>query len=417
MFYWPKLKEEVIEHVHHCDVCQLNKGEHILPPRLLEPIEIPDGAWKVITMDFVCGLPRSEGKNVILVVIDKLTKYCHLIALSHPFTAVTIAEQFLNTINCMGCLLKSLQTETPFLLVFFWKELMNKIGIKLNFSTAYHPQTDGQSEKLNQCIETYLRCMVFHNPKKWAAWLGMAEWWYNSNFHTAIQKTPFEALYGYPPPHFPIGSIPKGANPAVNAILADRQQAIHQLREQLLKAQARMKKWADLKRTERSFSVGDWVYLKLQPYRQVTIQGKGQGHKPKPKFYGPYEVITKVRRVAYELNLPAGSLIHPIFHVSQLKRKVGPVTQVHSNLPVMGPEGRLKVEPLAILNRHLVKKNNQAVVEVLIHWANMASEDATWESYEQLLKQFLNNCLEDKTSFKEGAIVSTRGAGDRYFRN
>jgi hypothetical protein len=104
---------------------------------------------------------------------------------------------------------------------------MSKIGIKLNFSIAYHPQTDGQSEKLNQCIETYLRCMVFNNPKRWVSWLSMAEWWYNNNFHTALQSTPFEALYGYPPPHLPMGSIPKGVNPAVNAVLADRQLAAH----------------------------------------------------------------------------------------------------------------------------------------------------------------------------------------------
>jgi Integrase zinc binding domain len=97
-FFWPKLKEEVIKHVNYCDVCQLNKGEHLLSPGLLEPIEIPEGAWKVLTMDFVCGLPKSEGKEVILVIIDKFTKYCHLVALSHPFTTSFVAEQFLNTV-------------------------------------------------------------------------------------------------------------------------------------------------------------------------------------------------------------------------------------------------------------------------------------------------------------------------------
>jgi hypothetical protein len=93
------------------------------------------------------------------------------------------------------------------------------------------------------------------------------------------------------------------------------------MRDQLLKAQARMKKCADLKRSERRFGVGDWVYLKLQPYRQVTIQGKGQHHKLKPKYYGPFEVLAKVGTVAYELNLPSGSFIHPVFHVSQLTKK------------------------------------------------------------------------------------------------
>jgi Chromo (CHRromatin Organisation MOdifier) domain len=89
-------------------------------------------------------------------------------------------------------------------------------------STSYHPQTDGQSERLNQCVETYLRCMVFEEPRKWVKWLPLAEWWYNTNFHTSIKLTPFEALYGYSPPLLPMGSVPRSCNPAVNSVLNDR---------------------------------------------------------------------------------------------------------------------------------------------------------------------------------------------------
>jgi hypothetical protein len=226
-------------------------------------------------MDFISGLPKSEGRDVLMVVIDKLTKYYHLIALMHPFSDVTVPEKFLDTTHKLhGLPVKIITDRDPIFRSNFWKELMGRLGIKLNFSTSYHPQTDEQSEKLNQCIETYLRCMVFNNPKKWIKWRSLAEWWYNVSFHTVIQSTPFEALYGYAPPQLPMGSIPKGSNQAVSELITSRQQAVRELKQHLVKAQGTMKKYAYLKRSERHFRMGDWVYLKLQFYRQISVRGK-----------------------------------------------------------------------------------------------------------------------------------------------
>jgi transposase InsO family protein len=117
-------------------------------------------------MDFICGLPKSEERDVIMVIIDKFTKYCHLIALTHPFTALAVADSFLSTFHKLhGLPLKIIIDRDPIFRSNFWKELMGKLEIKLKFTTAYHPQTDGQSERLNQCVETYLRCMIFQSPK------------------------------------------------------------------------------------------------------------------------------------------------------------------------------------------------------------------------------------------------------------
>jgi hypothetical protein len=140
------------------------------------------------------------------------------------------------------------------------------------------------------------------------------------------------------------------------------------MKANLVKAQSRMKKYADLKRSERKFSVGDWIYLKLQLYRKISVKGKSENHKLKPKFYGPFEILVKLGFVAYQLNLPAGSLIHPVFHVSQLKKRVGPTIEIKAQLSLSGPEGRLQDEPVAILQRRIVKKRNQPVVEVLVQW-------------------------------------------------
>jgi hypothetical protein len=128
---------------------------------------------------------------------------------------------------------------------------MAKLGVRLNMSTAYHPQTDGQTEKVNQCLENYLRSMVFYKQRKWANYLSLAEWRYNSNFHSAIKTSPFEALYGYPPPQLALGSAPRSKVESVNALLKDRQSTIAQLRSNLVKAQERVKKLADKHRSER----------------------------------------------------------------------------------------------------------------------------------------------------------------------
>jgi Integrase core domain len=131
-------------------ICQLNKGEHIAKLGLLQPIPIPDDPWSVVSMNFVCGLPKSRGKDVLVVVIDKYIKYYHLIALTHPFKAKEVAQEFLDCIYKLNVLPSKLITDRdPLFTSHFWQELMHRLGVQLNFSIAYHPQMDGQTEKLN----------------------------------------------------------------------------------------------------------------------------------------------------------------------------------------------------------------------------------------------------------------------------
>jgi Chromo (CHRromatin Organisation MOdifier) domain len=192
----------------------------------------------------------------------------------------------------------------------------------------------------------------------------------------------------------------------VSEEITSREQATRLLKEQLIKAQARMKKYADFNRSERKFHEGDWVYLKLQPYRQVSVRGKLGNHKLQPKFFGPFEILERIGQVAYKLNLPPGTMIHPVFHVSQLKKRVGTSTAISTGLPIIGIEGEVWVEPVAILDRRLTKRNNKAVTELLIKWSNLEDEDATWEVYEDLVHHFPLNKLEDKLRVEEG-ILST----------
>lgn len=162
-------------------------------------------------------------------------------------------------------------------------------------------------------------------PKEWMKWLSLAEYWYNTNLHSAIQTTPFEVVYGQPPPiHVPYVSG-DSLVAMVDRTLTAREQAIKLLKFHLKRAQDRMKYMANKKRSDKEYEEGSWVYLKLQPYRQVLVR-QGKHHKLSAKYFGPFQVATRVGKVAYKLTLPATSAIHPVFHVSLLKQCQGTVT-------------------------------------------------------------------------------------------
>ena len=209
-------------------------------------------------MDFIVRLPKSNGMTIIFVVCDRYTKYAHFIPLAYPFGAAKIGEVFMDTIvRLHGWPSEIISDRDNIFMSAFWSELMQQHEVKLLKSTAFHPQSDGQTEALNKTIEGYLRCVTGELPKKWTKYIALAELWYNTKFHIAIKMTPFEALYGYPPP------MP---NITVTYTVKTRQQIKKLLQDNLTKAQERMKKYVDLKRVDKEFNCGDFVYLKIQPY-------------------------------------------------------------------------------------------------------------------------------------------------------
>ncbi|KAL5861508.1 hypothetical protein ACOSQ4_002804 [Xanthoceras sorbifolium] len=386
-FFWDSMLKEVSTRVLECTVCQENKSLHSKPAGLLQPLPIPNTPWLDIAMDFIEGLPRSAGKDTILVVIDRLTKYAHFLTLTHPYTAQQVAQLFLDNIQKLHGIPTTIVSDRDKIFTSqFWQHLFKAMGTQLCLSTAYHPQTDGQSERLNQCLENYLRCMTSSKPSHWANWLPLAEWWYNTNYHTALKLTPFEALYGYRPPIYS-GNPRDYSDPESRAFVIDRNRIQHTLKESLTQAQSRMKTYADRKRTERKFNTGDHVYLKLQPYRQTTLAVR-RNLKLAPRYFGPYQITERVGKVAYRLLLPPGSQIHPVFHVSQLKAKIGSRFTSNPQLPHAGPDGQILAQPVAVLERKMVKKHNKAVVQYLIQWSTTSPEDATWEDAEMIHKNF-----------------------------
>nr|KYP72099.1 Retrotransposable element Tf2 [Cajanus cajan] len=264
-------------------------------------------------------------------------------------------------------------------------------GVQLRLSSAYHPQTDGQSEVVNRCLETYLRwCMCSENPQQWVKWIPLAEWWYNTTYHTAINATPYEIVYGQPPP----ASLPylpgESTVELLDRSLTKREEMLKVLKFHLRRAQDRMKQLANRHRVDRQFQVGDLVYLKLHSYRQGSVATSGN-EKLAPKYYGPFPVIDKVGAVAYKLKLPSTSQIHNIFHVSQLKKYIGDAIS-SSVLPNHITDISDAKEPEAILDRTFVKRRGQAVTKVLVQWKNQCLEDASWEYYSDLRRRFPQFC-------------------------
>jgi hypothetical protein len=186
----------------------------------------------------------------------------------------------------------------------------------------------------------------------------LAEWWYNTNHHSTTGFTPFEALYGYPPLTL-LSYVPgTSANLAVDPQLRDRTTTISLLKEHLHLAQNRMKTQADKHRTERVFAEGDWVYLKLQPYRHKSL-ALHRNLKLSPLFYGPFQILSRIGSVAYKLDLPLAAHLHPVFHVSCLKKKLINSSAPISILPPVDNEGTICPEPEQIIDRRLIKKNGR----------------------------------------------------------
>ena len=387
-FYWEGMRKEVRRFIKECDICQQNKSENIHPAGLLQPLPIPTKVWTDISLDFIEGLPNSESYSVIMVVVDRLSKYAHFIPISHPYTASKIAQVFLANIFKLHGLPNSIVTDRdPTFTSTFWKELFKLQGTTLKFSSAYHPQTDGQTEIVNKMVEQYLRCFSGDKPKGWVKWLPLAEWWYNTNIHASTKLSPFESVYGYPPPKLIPYTPGTTQLQEVENTLKTRDEIIRILRTNLQLAQDRMKKFADIKRTARSFNIGDLVYLRLQPYKQQSVVQR-RNLKLSPRFYGPYRVLEKIGTVAYRLELPPEAKIHPVFHVSCLKEKLGERHQLVVTLPPADKDGVIRPEPEEILHRRLKKKKNHAVTEVLVKWKGLGEDEASWVEYSTLVNEF-----------------------------
>jgi transposase InsO family protein len=390
-FAWKGMKQAVVDYVDRCVICKQAKHERVKPPGLLQPLAVPPGMWHTVTLDFIEGLPRSAHSNCILVVVDKLSKYAHFVALSHPYTAQQVAMAFVDNIFKLHSLPQVIVSDRdPVFTSKLWQEMFKLVGTELAMSSSRHPQTDGQTERVNQCLETYLCCFVHAKPRQWRQWLPLAEYWYNTSYHTAIQMSPFEALYGHSPRHFGVSAASACQSADLGAWLKERAVTQELLKQHLARARQIMKVQADKHRSDRQFAISDWVFLKVRPYVQSSIADRAS-HKLAFRFFGPFQVEGRVGMVSYKLKLPPKTLIHPVVHVSLLRQAHPPVQEADVRLPPAVPNDDQDLppdEPLQVLQRRPYLRGSTVRSQALVQWTSMPESLATWEDEAQLRARF-----------------------------
>ena len=383
-FWWPNMKWDVAEFVSKCLTCQRVKIEHRRPGGELQPLPVPVWKWEDIAMDFVTGLPRTQGqKDAIWVIIDRLTKSAHFIAIKTTWGTQKLAEVFLHEIVRLHGTPKTIVSDRDGRFMSrFWKELHKAMGTELRFSTAFHPQTDGQSERTIQTLEDMLRACVLDHSVSWESSLGLIEFTYNNSWHATIQMAPFEALYGRKC-RSPICWDENADKILLGPELVERTSAdIALIRQRMLTAQSRQKSYADLKRRDVEFEVGDKVFVRVSPSKGVFRFGK-RG-KLNPRYVGPFEILDRVGSLAYRLALPPSAHpVHNVFHVSLLRKYIPDESHV-LNYDDIEIQANMTYEerPVRILERREKQLRRKVVPLVRILWSKSGDDEVTWETWE-----------------------------------
>ncbi|KAJ9560905.1 hypothetical protein OSB04_006065 [Centaurea solstitialis] len=320
-YWWPGMKRDVARYVESCLTCLKVKAEHQRPHGKMQPLEIPEWNWENITMDLITKLPKTPRKfDAIWVIVDPLTKSALFLAIQESLTAEQLAKIYVNeVVSRHGVPVSIISDRDVRFTSRFWERFHSELGTKLHFSTAYHPQTDGQSEHTIQTLEDMLRACVLDFGGSWDTYLPLAEFSYNNSYHSSIGMPPFEMLYGRrcrtPICWGEVGQRVLGSTEVVQRTTED----IQRIRERLRTAQSRQKSYADRRRSDLEFQVGDRVLLKVSPWKGV-IRFRKWG-KLGPRYIGPFTILARVGKVAYRLELPAVlGQIHSTFHVSQLRK-------------------------------------------------------------------------------------------------
>jgi hypothetical protein len=394
-FWWHGMKREIAFYIARCDVCQRVKAEHQRPAGLLQPLKVPMWKWEEVGMDFITGLPRSNrGHDSIWVNVDRLTKVAHFILVKTTHNGRELADLYISRIVSLHGVPKTIVSDrgTQFTSCF-WAKLHEALGTKLSFSTAYHPQTGGQTERVNQILEDMLRACVLSYGAKWEDCLPLAKFSYNSSYQASLQMAPFEALYGRKC-RTPLNWSETGESQVFGPdIIKEAKEQVQLIQNRLKAAQSRQKSYADSRRRPLTFQVGDFVYLRVTPLKGMQrFHEKG---KLAPRYIGPYKILERRGELSYKLELPPKlSEFHDVFHVSQLRKCLRAPHQLETFKEVdqdtidLNPDLTYRERPICILEKDVRLTRRRKINMYKVQWSNHTEDEATWEREDYLQREF-----------------------------
>jgi transposase InsO family protein len=410
-----KMREQINEYIQGCPSCQVNKAENHAKYGELQKLPLPEFPWASLTMDFITKLPPSKDPvegieyDSIMVVVDRHTKYTTMIPFKETYDAVRLGYIFLDRIVRYRGFPKEVTSDRDKLFTSnYWKTLLQESGVKAKLSTAYHPQTDGQTERANRTLKTYLRHYVHHNQNNWVTLLPMAELSCNNLISEATGTTPFYANYGRQP-NMMDSPRPSPKSEKALQTVQDLKQLHAAITEQVEWAQLRMEKQANKTRTKGpQLKEGDKVYLHTK-----NLKTKRPSKKLDHVRVGPFEIDKVVGPVNYRLRLPNDAKVHPVFHISLLE-PADPRTPVATKFYYeLEEENEFEVE------RILKCKGGQ----YLTKWKGYPDSENTWEPRDhllpncrKLLQRFHRQERTSQESRRTRSETSLPGRGSRTLR-
>jgi len=380
-YYWENMISDIRNYISGCDTCQRVKPSNQHPQGLLSPLPIPEGTWEVISMDFVTGLPKTpRNMDSIFVVIDKLSKMAHFIPTTKDVSAEGVARLFLDQIFKYHGLPKCIISDRDSKFTSqFWKSLMELIGINMNLSTANHPETDGQTERTNRTLEQILRSYIYHNQSEWDYALAAAEFAYNNAIQSSTKMSPFYINYGKNPiiPSTFYSKNFKLANPLAVTTISKFSELIQLAQKNIAEALEYQKLYADKSRNHVLFQKGEEVLLS-------TKYISGEKGKLDQKFMGPFKIKETLSEVVYKLDLPQDLKIHPVVHVSKLRKYLHQPKEIETQIkpppPVIQNDGSVEYEVETILDKDIQKRKTY----YLVKWKGYSDEENSWEPLSNL---------------------------------
>ncbi len=379
LYWWPGMRAMVTSYVTTCASCQRNKVQGKKPIGLLQPLEVPAEPWAEVSMDFITGLPCTQaGYDSILVFCDRLTKMVHFVPCMKTTDAVGTAKLFLDRVFAAHGLPSSIISDRDTRFTSdFWSALVRMLGVKHKMSTAFHPQTDGQTERVNRVLEEYLRHYVNPHHDDWDEWLPLAEFAYNNSVHEATGHSPFFLNHGMHP-RLP-GAVRTQAAPvpsnaeAFAKVMAD---ILSSAKARLEQARQRAARCANPRRRGALFKVGDKVLLSS---RNIALKTPGS-NKLLPKYLGPFAVTQVLSPVTYRLELPSTMKCHNVFHAGLLLeyRSDGREQPDPPPLEFDDGEGGEWYEVDRVLSHRQVRIGSRMVTQYLVKWAGYGDEWNEW---------------------------------------